>query len=302
MLWRRAAPADQTALRAFIEPRETYATGFSWRARGEDGRLAPMERGRGGIFLYDDSGSPGSLEMAVLLSSSGTAFPVLSGAFDDGGASAALALHGLRASRTVRAWRPSACVGAADHVGALMTALRWEQALAVEYDAMDLQPGTYARACPAVAPGGRAPVSSIAEYRRAVPADLDALYPLAAAYEKSEVMTALHAFDPSACRAAQAKNLKTQLVYLATVHGRVVARAQTNARGWAFDQIGGIFVDPEFRGLGLGRGVVDALVSELAAGGRGVSLFVKKSNDVARSLYLSMGFRIGRDYRVSYFA
>jgi len=115
-------------------------------------------------------------------------------------------------------------------------------------------------------------------------------------------MTAMHAFDPAACRATQAKNLKTQLVYLATVHGRVVARAQTNARGWVFDQIGGIFVDPEFRGLGLGRGVVDALVSDLAVRGRGVSLFVKKINSVARSLYLSMGFCISRDYRVSYFA
>ncbi len=233
--------------------------------------------------------------MAVLLSSGGTAFPVLSGSYDDGGSSSILALQGLRAARTVRTWHPSACVGASDHVGALITALRWKQELAVEYDAMYLAPGTYGLA-------SHSPVSGIAEYRPATLADLDALYPLAAAYEKSEVMTALHAFDPAACRATQAKNLKTQLVYLATMHGRVVARAQTNARGWAFDQIGGIFVDPEFRGLGLGRGVVDALVSDIAARGRGVSLFVKKSNTVARSLYLSMEFQRSRDYRVSYFA
>ncbi len=237
--------------------------------------------------------------MAVLLSSGGTAFPVLSGSFDSGGQEASLALQGLRAARTVRTWHPSACVGASDHVGALIAALRWKQELAVEYDAMYLAPGTCGQASQ---PDNRTPVSGIAEYRLATPADLDALYPLAAAYEKSEVMTALHAFDPAACRATQAKNLKTQLVYLATMHGRVVARAQTNAQGWAFDQIGGIFVDPEFRGLGLGRGVVDALVSDIAARGRGVSLFVKKSNTVARSLYLSMGFQISRDYRVSYFA
>jgi len=261
-----------------------------------------MERGRGGIFLYDDAGKPGSLQMVVLLSSSGSAFPVLSGPYDDGGPDTMLALQGLRGSRTVRFWHPSACVGASEHVAALISALRWKEALAVEYDSMNIQPGTYGLSGTPDAPGIRAPVSGIAEYRRALPADLDALYPLAAAYEKAEVMTALHAFDPVACRATQAKNLKTQLVYLATMHGRVVARAQTNARGWAFDQIGGIFVDPEFRGLGLGRGVVDALVSDIAARGRGVSLFVKKSNDVARSLYLSMGFSVSRDYRVSYFA
>lgn len=258
-----------------------------------------MERGRGGIFLYDAAGLSGSLGMAVLLSSSGTAFPVLSGSFDDGGPEAVLSLQGLRASRTVRAWHPSACVGASDHVSALVSALRWKQELAVEYDAMYLQPGNHGQQSPITS---RVAVSGIAEYRRATKADLDALYPLAAAYEKTEVITVMHAFDPAGCRATQAKNLKTQIVYLATVHGRVVARAQTNARGWAFDQIGGIFVDPEFRGLGLGRGVVDALVSDLAARGRGVSLFVKKSNTVARSLYLSMGFSKSRDYRVSYFA
>jgi len=264
-----------------------------------------MERGRGGIFLYDEAGIPGGLGMAVLLSSSGTAFPVLSGTFDDGGPSAIMALQGLRASRTVRAWHPSACVGASDHVSALISALRWKQALAVEYDAMYLPPGGYGQSSQRgteYPPAGRMAAGGIAEYRRAALADLDALYPLAASYEKSEVMTAMHAFDPAACRATQAKNLKTQLVYLATMRGRVVARAQTNARGWAFDQIGGIFVEPEFRGLGLGRGVVDALVSDLAARNRGVSLFVKKSNAVARSLYLSMGFSRSRDYRVSYFA
>lgn len=275
-----------------MQPRETYATSFSWHAKGEHGQLAPMERGNEGIFLYDDCRTTGSLEMAVLLSSSGTAFPILSGKFDDGGPSAILALQGLKTSHTVRGWHASACVGASEHVSALITALHWRQALAVEYDAMNLPPGTYKHTAG----------STIAEYRRATMSDLDALYPLAAAYEKSEVMTALHAFDPAACRATQAKNLKLQIVYLATMHGRVVGRAQTNAQGWFFDQIGGIFVEPEFRGLGLGLGVVSALVSELAARGRGVSLFVKKKNSVARSLYLSMGFRHSRDYRVSYFA
>ncbi|OHD22355.1 MAG: hypothetical protein A2Y38_15770 [Spirochaetes bacterium GWB1_59_5] len=254
-----------------------------------------MERGRGGIFLYGEADASKSLGMAVLLTATGTAFPVLAEQFDGGGSSAVSALQGLRASRTVRAWRPAACIGASDHVGALETALRWKPALAVEYDAMSLPPGGYGRS-------GKTAVLGVAEYRRAIPADLDALYPLAAAYEKSEVITAMHAFDPAACRTTQAKNLRTQVVYLAAVHGRVVARAQTNARGWAFDQIGGIFVDPEFRGMGLGRGVVDALVSELVARGRGVSLFVKKTNAVARSLYLSMGFSRSRDYRVSYFA
>ena len=63
-----------------------------------------------------------------------------------------------------------------------------------------------------------------------------------------------------------------------------------------------MFVEPEYRGMGIGRGVMDALMADIASRGRSASLFVKKSNAVARSLYLSMGFSAARDYRISYFA
>jgi len=238
--------------------------------------------------------------MAVLLPAGGSAFPVLGGRFDDGGDGAAEALRGLGRSRAVRAYRPAACLGASDHVAALEAALGWRPALEVEYDAMRLPPDAR------LASGRRPPetgfASGRAEVRRAGPEDLDALYPIAAAYEKAEVMTELHAFDPGTCRAAQARSLSSQIVYIATVGGRPVARAQTNARGIATDQIGGVFVEPEQRGLGLGRLVMEALVASILSEGRAASLFVKKANDVARSLYLAMGFAYVRDYRVSYFA
>lgn len=235
--------------------------------------------------------------MAVLFTASGTAFPVLSEPYDDGGAEAVGALKGLLDSRTVRAYKPSACTGAAAHVAALEEALGWKPALDVEFDAMGLD-------APSRASGsgpGRASLLGVAHYRRAIPADLDELCPLAEQYEKVEVLTALHSFDPAASRATQARNIGNQIVYVALTHGRIVARAQTNARGWTRDQIGGIFVAPEARGLGIGRGVVSALVADIGAQGKGVSLFVKKTNAIARSLYLSLGFSVAKDYRVSYF-
>jgi len=262
---------------------------------GSDGSIAAFPRGTGGIYLFGDRAPGSGPSIAVLLSPSGSAFPLLSGPYDSGGPEAALALAGLKGSRTARAYRPSACVGAADHVRALERAIDWKPALDVEYDAMSLVPA----AAPGAAPGAfRGP----AEYRRAGADDLDGLYPLAAEYERSEVMTAMHAFDPRACKAAQARSLRDHVVYVAVARGRIVARAQTNARGWAYDQIGGVFVDPAYRGLGIGRGVVEALVADIAARGRGASLFVKKSNAAARSLYLGLGFATIRDYRVSYFA
>jgi len=289
--WRRASAGDEAGLRSLVEPREAYATGFAFRALDRAGRIARVTRGTGGLYLRAEPGDD-SPSMAILLSESGSAFPVLSGRYDDGGREAALALEGLKGSRTARAYRPSACIGASDHVAALERALGWRPALDIEYDAMSLRPSAAAP----VSAGG------IAEYRRADPGDLDDLYPLAAAYEKAEVLTAMHAFDPEACRAAQARSLHSQVVYLATVRGRVVARAQTNASGWSYDQIGGVFVDPSYRGLGLGRGVVAALVADIAGRRRGAALFVKKANAVARSLYLSLGFVVSRDYRISYFA
>ncbi len=278
-----------------METRESYATGFSNRAFARDGSLATFKRGRGGLYLYTDPAGADPtvsrpIRAAVLLSSSGTAFPVL----DDFTGPAAAILEGLRASRVVRAYKPSACLGAADHVSALMRALRWKSALDIPYDAMSL--GRAAVAKQQAAEGGARVV-----YRRANASDLDALYPLAAEYERAEVLTRLHIFDPAACRASQAKSIERLTVFLAETGGRVVARAQTNALGFSTEQVGGVFVDPAYRGQGIGRGIVASLVNDIISRGRNVSLFVKKSNLIARSLYLSMGFEIARDYRVSYF-
>jgi predicted GNAT family acetyltransferase len=224
-----------------------------------------------------------------MLSASGTAFPVL-----DDGVTATPVPDGLRASRVARAYRPSACLGAADHVSALVAALRWKPAIEIPYDAMSLE-----RAAEAATPKMQAPAGIV--YRRAKPSDLDALYPLAAEYERSEVLTRLHAFDPLACRASQARSIAKLTVYVAEYGGRIVARAQTNAVGFSFEQVGGVFVDPASRGKGLGRGVMEALVSDINSRGRNVSLFVKTGNAAARALYLSLGFSVVREYRVSYF-
>ena len=245
----------------------------------------------GGIYVF---GEAERLSIAVLLADNGSTFPVLSEPYASGDYDAVSTLRELNVQQGVHAYKPSACLGAASHVAALESAMEWTPTLDVEYDAMCLDP-TRRIHIPSPAP------VDIARYRRATLADLDELYPLAAAYEKSEVMTSIHAFDPTSCRASQARSLSSHVVYLGIVRGHIVARAQTNARGWATDQIGGVYVKPEFRGLGLGRGVVSSLVSDIATRSRHVSLFVKKTNTVALSLYRSMGFNRVTDYRVSYF-
>ncbi|MBN2875192.1 MAG: GNAT family N-acetyltransferase [Spirochaetales bacterium] len=290
--WRAAREDDAAAVRALAEPREAYATGFSYRVcQSGSGRLR-LRTSTGGLFVLESASPPGSLSMAVYMAEGGTAFPVLAGAYDDGGNAAVQELSRLLSNRAARSFHSSACAGAAEHVAALETAFGWRAELRVEYDAMSMTPHQYrALGTPA---GG-------VEYRRATPEDIDALYPIAESYERAEVLTRLHSFDKKTCRASQVKALERQIVYLASVDGLVVARAQTNARGWSCDQIGGVFVLPRFRERGIGRGVVGALLKDLNSRGRAASLFVKKTNEPAKALYLSMGFAVARDYRVSYY-
>lgn len=235
----------------------------------------------------------GELRAALFLSASGTAFPLLGSDLDRGGVDAVAALSGLRASRFVRAFAPAVCLGARDHVGALVGALGWKPEVSVEYDSM-LLPASSIR------PG--IPPSSSVTLRRAGLGDLDALMPIAEAYERAEVLTRLHVFDPAACRASQAKALSKLTVWVAILDGKIAGRAQTNAKGLFCDQLGGVFVAPEHRGKGLGRAVVAALAADIASRGKSATLFVKKRNAAARSLYLSLGFAVERDYTVAYFA
>jgi predicted GNAT family acetyltransferase len=137
--------------------------------------------------------------------------------------------------------------------------------------------------------------------RNAGPEDLEALLPVARAYEMEEVATSMHPFDEAVCRANQARALARYRVRVLETEGGIVARAQTNAIGYGREQLGGIIVLPQLRGRGYGRLVVTDLIESILADGKGLSLFVKKGNNPARSLYESLGFVFSGDFRVDYF-
>jgi predicted GNAT family acetyltransferase len=63
-----------------------------------------------------------------------------------------------------------------------------------------------------------------------------------------------------------------------------------------------VYVDEHYRGLGIGAAMIASFVRDLIAGGKGVSLFVKKQNTVARALYRRIGFLSAGDYRITYFS
>jgi predicted GNAT family acetyltransferase len=81
----------------------------------------------------------------------------------------------------------------------------------------------------------------------------------------------------------------------------MVGKANTNAESFTRYQIGGVYVHADCRGLGIGAVMTAALVRDLIACGKGVSLFVKKRNAAARAVYRRAGFVSAGEYRITYY-
>lgn len=131
--------------------------------------------------------------------------------------------------------------------------------------------------------------------------DADAVLPLQEGYEREEVIPPGDPFDRDACRTNLERALERQLILLALADGLPVAKAGTNARGFAFDQIGGVFTAREWRGRGLATAIVARLSRKLMAEGRAVVLFVKPGNVPAKRAYEKVGFTEALPFRIAYF-
>lgn len=127
------------------------------------------------------------------------------------------------------------------------------------------------------------------------------LLPLQIAYEVEEVLLPGRRANPAASKASLTESLKHQLVLVAYYHGEAIGRVATNARGYTFAQIGGVYTDPAWRGKGLARWLMSHLISRLDETGYGASLFVKPNNVAALRLYERLGFSFESDFRISYY-
>jgi len=131
--------------------------------------------------------------------------------------------------------------------------------------------------------------------------DLSALSPLQAAYEQEEVLHKGSAFSAAASRVNLANIIKTGRILAAEFNGRLIGKINVNAVSFTRYQVGGVYVHPDFRGLGIARRMASEFIASLTAEGKGVTLFVKKSNLPARRLYTGLGFTVRNDYRITYY-
>jgi len=137
--------------------------------------------------------------------------------------------------------------------------------------------------------------------RKPVPGDMDALAALHAAYEQEEVLPAASEFRPAASRMNIERIFAEEQMLAAELDGHLIGKINTNAVGFTRCQIGGVYVHPDYRGLGIAGKMTYEFVTSLTAQGMGVSLFVNKTNTAARRVYQRIGFEIAGDYRIDYF-
>ena len=137
--------------------------------------------------------------------------------------------------------------------------------------------------------------------RGAQSGDLDQLAGLQGGYEQEEVLPYGSSFNQLASRLTTEKIFAQEQLLVAELGGRLVGKINTSASSFTRFQVGGVYVLPGFRGMGIARRMTAQFVSTLIKQGKGVSLFVKKSNAAAISVYHRLGFKFLADYRISYY-
>ena len=273
--WRTAARSDLDSVLSFLLRDESLCVPFTARLRTET-------RGQ---TVYVATNEQGLITGSVLLTSSGLLLPLLA----DG------ASPGQDLGRVLRNAHPpvKSIMGTGRSAGLVEAFMPSIPTARIEYFLMSVSRD---RARPALLPQNSGVVARLASE-----SDADALFPLQRAYELEEVVVDPRHFSDAQCLKLLRKTLREELVFMVLKDGVPVAKAATNARGFAVDQIGGVFTVPEARGTGMGKLVVSALLRRVLREKEEACLFVKKRNRPAIALYERLGFAPVTDYVISYY-
>jgi ribosomal protein S18 acetylase RimI-like enzyme len=132
-------------------------------------------------------------------------------------------------------------------------------------------------------------------------ADADALFRLQAGYEQEEVLPSGAEWVPAACRQTVEALIADGQVLAAEMDGELVGKINVNAESFTRLQIGGVYVEKARRGRGVALAMTAAFIRRLEDRGRGLTLFVRKNNAPALSVYLHCGFTPLAPYRIVYY-
>jgi len=132
--------------------------------------------------------------------------------------------------------------------------------------------------------------------------DADALMSLQLAYEAEEVLPPCRTQNPAVTRKNLERILKTEYVLaLQNSRGETAAKANTNAIGIRWAQIGGVYTAPDFRRKGCASLLVETLAEKIVASNRLPVLYARNGNEAAQKAYSALGFTKTGGFTIAYY-
>jgi ribosomal protein S18 acetylase RimI-like enzyme len=277
-VWRKMKNREAAESEALLRDHEFWCVGAS-------GRFLRRKNGEDKVWTLRDGA--GSLS-ALVMQCGQTIMPVLCGLKDIpppkflSGFLAPVPVHSVQGLRNEAITFENA-----------LARMGRETAENIDYDLMYTNRSPNA-ACFASGPAGLV-------IRKAEFTDLEGLAVLQTGYEQEEVRPKGTETDPLVSRLNMSQILGREQVMTAELGGFLVGKINTSAVSFTRFQVGGVYVHPDFRSLGIGLRMTAVFIHSLIAQGKGVTLFVRKANPAARRIYQRLGFSFAGDYRISYY-
>jgi predicted GNAT family acetyltransferase len=276
--WRKISGSGIAGIEEFLKAREPYCVAACSRFLGRNPK-------RDHVWALSDTG--GGLR-ALLIHSRRSLLPVFNG------------WAGIPAPRFMRRFLLKAPIHAiqglcrdAEILEKAVAELGYKAAENINYHLMALDKEPCSEAFKAGPEGLR--------FRKPVSSDMDELFQLQIAYEQEEVLPAGAVFNSVSCYITLEHIVAKERILIAELDSRIVGKINTSGASFSRYQIGGVYVHPDFRGRGIATRMGAVFIRDLIAEGRGITLFVKKRNLAALSVYRRIGFEVLRDYRISYY-
>ncbi|MCF0242254.1 MAG: GNAT family N-acetyltransferase [Treponema sp.] len=130
---------------------------------------------------------------------------------------------------------------------------------------------------------------------------LEDLFDLQKSYLKEEVAQGMETPTELYIKSNLKMLLRTQKVFAIETDGKFVAKVNTNAIGWNWVQIGGVYTHLQYRRSGYGLCLMSLLSRRIIKTGRKICLFVKKKNIPALQLYEKLGFKKSCSFCILYY-
>ncbi len=137
--------------------------------------------------------------------------------------------------------------------------------------------------------------------RLGIQKDLENLMPLQKNYEIEEVLPRSEMFNKAISKKHLSTILKNQTTVIAEKSGKIIAKANTNEKGFIYQQIGGVYTLPEYRNMNISTALVSSLLENIFSKDMKASLFVKINNPAALKVYTKLGFKIMEEFQITYF-